>query len=260
MKISIIKIFTVILIVALASGIWYMKELNNTSNELISSLKVEKTSLESQLFDAVKRKKEFESTLMKVRDERRQLRLAAAENENKIWELSLSVKELNSDLRESRSLLSKKDKKIKELLEKYKNLSESHLKNVNMSALQTVLTTEEGKQEAPRQLEEPKEEIEPEEAEDEDIVALAPITVKGEGERRESYILEVNDEYGFIVIDAGFDAGLQIDDVVYIHDGERVYCQAVIEETSEAASVAAFPREYMRGSIKENFNVVFFVS
>jgi len=221
MKLSIWSILTVIVVCLLLFVLFHLYGLINKANNNYAMVMREKASMETELKKAYENKKNIESELIIVKDERESLASKIIDFESQMQNLTsehmASAKKMTDEITRLKTALSdreaslpKKDAEIKLLKTR---IRKSEKKIFELSEL---LSTAKGKT----------------------SVSLDPITITDQSVKIRAKVVEVNKDYGFIIINAGSADGIREGDTLYVYRKDNLLGKVLVEKADNNASVA----------------------
>lgn len=225
MRFNLWRALTAIIIIILLGATWYLYKLYHTSTITNARLTEQKKTLETEFDNLSKQKQSLEANLTEIKKERESLIGKINEYDTKIQEMTAAneakVQQMTSEIDKLRESLSQAEKELPK-----KEDEISYLKKLikNNQVKITELNEKLGKTKA---------------AEAKTSVSLQPITVTPEAPKISAKVIEVNAEYGFIVIDAGSKRGIKAGDTLFVsRNGKELLGKVVVEKVRDSICVA----------------------
>jgi len=222
MRFDIWRALAIIITLALIGAGWYFYGLNKAANITIRNLtdrlrtaqkeaESQRQVLEREVTDI---KKERDALLDKINDYEAKIQEMAANHEAKIQEMAADMNKLNARLAQKEKELPEKEAEInflKEALKKDRDkIDRLNKKSANYNSKDTAASP----------------------------VSLQPITVTAEPKKINGKVLEVNNEYGFLVTNIGAKDGVKAGDTLFVQRRKAMLGKALVEKVSDSASVA----------------------
>jgi len=245
MKFNIWRLLCIALVFLLGFALWYLYEFDTTVKKNVAALKNEKDAAEKKVMELNLEKNTIQEEMASVNKERDALIGKINEYEARIGDYEKGVGDYEKKIREMASeadrLRSEAAAKEDQILKKGSELSDlkktlegyrQAIRALNKRILQYI----EGGRAAGKGASDAKKA-----AKDaaRSTATLEPITVTAPQPKRDKFkVLDVNKDYGFIVIDAGIKDDIKNGDSLSVFRNKTVVGRVVVEKVSEEISVA----------------------
>ena len=244
MKLSIWRLASIAIIFMLGMTVWYMREVNDSEKKTTAVLADEKKSLEKNLTDVYEQKKGLEAEIEAIKKEKDDLAAKITDHETRMQQMSGEIEKLKSDIALRDREIAKKNAQIK-TLKKTITGYESDIAELSKKAY-----------EPPPEAAETSSTAKEEKADK--SVTLEPITVTTPKAKKENMkVLEINSDYGFVVIKGGKDSGLQKDDILFIYRRKTLIGRVIVEKVGDDTIIAAIPNKMLANDIRKDDTVTY---
>ncbi|MBN1354296.1 MAG: hypothetical protein JW994_06480 [Candidatus Omnitrophica bacterium] len=238
MKVNIWRIITIIALCALAFMAWYLRELNANVTEQIAQMTKERMSLSKKLIASYDLKKTLEAELASSNEEKTALQAAIENYETDIKELNGEMEKRKEESISLSDAINLKNKRISELENEIAKYEEENTR------LREKLSVSFGRGKRYKNAA----------ATD---VKLEPITVESRYAKVRIKVLDVNKEYGFVVINAGENCGIKEGDTLFVFRGSRMVGEIEVERVGYDVAVAKPLYEHPKDAIRRGYTVKF---
>jgi len=211
MKFNIWRIGSIALLVLLLMTIWYLSQMAESARHNVALLTQEKTVMEKRLSEIAMEKKKAESEISRMKDQVGDIEAKVTDYENKLQTMTAEMTAKDSEV-------ARKNQEIESL----KRDIESY--TFRIEELDKKLSKKTGWLGGAEKKEEP--------------VTLKPLVITATGKKGTVKVLEVNKNYGFIVINAGSEYGIKKDDVLFVFRNKSMLGRVVVEKVGEGVSIA----------------------
>ena len=238
MKFNLWTILGFVILLILAGAALYLYTANMAANIGITHLNEQKKTLQAELETIYKQKqlletdvadikKEKEALIVKINDYEAKINEITADNQAKIEDMTAQIGSLKVRLSQTEKTLPEKDAEIsflKRILKSDRDKIE--LLNRKISTMQTI----DGK----------------------NSVSLQPITVTSGNKKVEGRVLEVNSDYGFIVVNLGTNDGIKAGDTLFVSHNKGLLGKVMVEKAASSISVAKTLYKSVTNEVQKN--------
>ncbi|GEM_PF-5023668 len=240
MRSKILFLAALIVVALLASTAWYLIIVNESAKQSIARTLEEKRSLERKIQDLYSLKKTLESDIGSITREKAELSAKIAQYESRLTEAANEINRLRAAVLEIdllKTAIASKD------VELQKKNSDIELLRKGIESYQNDIT------QLNSRLSEAQEELIVKRSAT--PVELEPITVSSKPKKDNARVLEVNNEYGFLVADVGKSDGIKKYDVIFIFRNTTLLGKAIVERVGETVSVAKMLHKTLADNVKK---------
>ncbi len=242
MKFNLWYALAAIIIAILLASTWYLYGLNNTASINNSRLAEQKRLLEKELDNLSKQKQVLETEFADSKKEKESLISKINEYDGKIQDMTTAseakVQQLTSEINRLRAELSKNEKELPK-----KDEEIAYLKKMILNSRTKIAGLNKKLNENPQ----------PNGARG--SVNLPQITVTPAAQKINAKVVEVNTEYGFIVIDAGEKGGVKAGDTLFVSRDKELLGKVVVEKTRDTICVAKILYKSLTDAVRKGDEV-----
>lgn len=252
MKFNIWRLLCIALVFLLGFALWYLCEFDTAVKKNVAVLKNEKDAAEKKVMELTLEKKTIQEEITSANKEKDALigkineyETKIGDYENRVGDYEKKIREMASEADRIRSEVTAKEdqilKKTSELSD-LKKIAEEYrqkIKVLNKKILQVIKAAfappgkDAGQDPVPGTAGGAKDPA------NSAAATLAPITVKAPQPLRDNFkVLDVNKDYGFIVIDAGAKDDIKNGDSLSVFRNKTVVGRVVVEKVSDDVSIA----------------------
>jgi len=242
MKFNILRVISFVIIFFLGLTVWYLNEVTETTKKNNVLLVTEKKSLEKKLGDVFLQKKSLEADLSNLTKEKNALAAKVNDAEDRLQEITSAMDKIRLDMANKDDELSRKNSEV-EALKKRIDDYETEIAEMNKRLSQVPGGALAGETEAASKRDE--------------AVSLEPITVTTKGKKEEVRVLDVNKDYGFIVINIGSVHGIKKGDVLFVSRNKKLLGKVVLEKVSEEVSIGKILYRSLAETVRKGDQVTY---
>ncbi len=223
MKFNIWNSLAIIIILLLMATSLYLYGLNVATHVQISRLTGQKKTMEKELDAAYKEKDALGADMDSIKKEKEALVGKISDYEARIQEMKAGHEAKTKDM----------EAELDRLRISLKGLPE---KEAEINSLKAAL--QEDKNKIGRLNKKLMKMMHGTPMPDSKSVSLQPITVTQESKKLSAKVLEVNGEYGFIVVNAGSKDGVKTGDTLFVSKNKDLLGKVVVEKVSDSVCIA----------------------
>lgn len=224
MKLNIWRIVGIAILVLLLMTTWYLSQVAESAKHNVALLTKEKVAMEKRLSELAVEKKRAETETLKMKEEIGAIEAKVSDYENKLQTMTAEMAAKDSEV-------TRKTQEIDSL----KRDIESY--TFRIEELDKKLAKKAGWLGMAEKKEEP--------------VTLKPLVITATGKKGTVKVVEVNKDYGFIVINAGSEYGIKKDDVLFVFRNKSMLGRVVVEKVGEGVSIAKILYKELAQTVKK---------